>query len=172
MARRRSTIKGAASFRRLLRRLPDSARKELAQFLGEEVGPGLATFMRAVTPIRSGALKGAIAFKLAAKSLRLRIGVIGKADASRLFYGHILDVGRRAQRVRVTRRNRGSGFSSKTLAKKGGAPMSSYVLNVKPLKALRLEYRTRLDFRDAYLPKYRKLMDAILLDAARGAGND
>lgn len=172
MARRRSTIKGAASFRRLLRRLPDSANQELAEFLGEEVGPELAGFMRVITPVKSGALRAGIAFKLAVKSLRLRIGVLGKGNVGRLFYGHILDVGRKAQTVSVRRRQHGSAYASKTMANRAGEALSSYSMNVSALKPLRIVYRTKLDFRDTFLPKYRKLMDAILYRAALGVGDD
>jgi hypothetical protein len=156
MARRGSKIKGATSFRRLLRRLPDSANKQLAVFLGDEVGPALAAYMRVITPLKTGALRAGETFKLAAKSLRLQVGIIGKRLQSRLFYGHILDVGRRAQKKTVTR-------------KKGVSP---YVMNVSPFKALRLEGRTMTDFRQNFLPRYRSVMDAILADAARGAGDD
>ena len=158
---RRSTIKGAASFRRMLKLLPDSANAELRAFLNN-AGPVLAAQMKSQLPVLAsprpnrtpGALRDSITWKVTPKALNLKVGEISKRDV--LFYGHILDVGRKAKTVNVTRR-------------KNTAP---YSLTVSPLTGLYVLKRTRVSFLNGTLPGYREIMDKILLAASQGAGND
>jgi hypothetical protein len=163
MTRRRSTIKGAASFRRLLRRLPDGANARLLALLNE-AGPVLAGFMRSALPVLAhpkrdrvpGALRASISWRVTPKSLNLKVGQLSKKDLP--FYGHILDVGRKAKTVRVTR-----------VSRRGGAP---YNLRVRPLAGLHVTARTKAGFVNRFIPEYRQLMDQVLADASQGAGDD
>jgi len=150
----RSRVKGIISFRRLLRRLPESANKTLAGFLGE-VGPALAGFMRTIFPNRTGALDAGIVSKLAAKSLRLRVGLVTKRSARTLFYGHILD---------VDHKTGGRGH--------GRATAESRAKPSRIIPGLYATSKTSREFRDRYLPRYGRLMDGILSDAAQGIGDD
>jgi hypothetical protein len=90
------------SIRALLKRIPDSARDELAGELGRS-GRMLLAAMQADAPVRTGRLRAALGMRLSIKQLYLRVGIIGKRKASDHFYGHILEFGRKAQTVRVDR---------------------------------------------------------------------
>ena len=161
---RRSTIKGAASFKRILKQLPDSANKQLISFLNG-AGATMAEQMKSGLPVLSaprpgrtpGALRASISYKVTPTTLNLKVGTLnGKLGRSSLFYGHILDVGRKAKTVTVTRR-------------KNAAP---YQLQVSPLTGLYIINRLKVTFLSGSLPGYRQIMDNILLDASRGAGDD
>jgi hypothetical protein len=158
MAAHRSSIKGAASFRRLLKRLPDSADARLVAVL-QQAGPILAERMKERLPYRTGHLQQAISWRVTPNTKNLKVGLLSKAGNRKLFYGHIIDIGRRDRIVRATRHN------------KSGS-VSTYLLHVKAKAGIFLESAGLRDFRNDVLPDFRKLMDSILLDAARGAGND
>lgn len=157
---KRSTIKGAASFRRMLKALPDSASRRLVVFLNN-AGPRIAADMEEKVPVlksprpnrTAGAARASISWKVTPKTLNLKVGQLTKRSI--VFYAHILDVGRKAQTVHVTRGSK--------------APYDMRVPSMAPLNIVRA---TRTAFRLETLPGYRTLMDSILLDAARGAGND
>ena len=161
MSARRSSIKGAASFKRLLRALPDTANSRLVGFLND-AGPVLAGIMQSQLPVLSsprpnrtaGALRDSIKYKVTPKTLNLKVGEISKRDI--LFYGHILDVGRKAKNVKVTR----------------GSKIYPNGLNVSALPGLYVLNRVKVKFLDGSLPGYRRLLDDILTEASQGAGND
>jgi hypothetical protein len=163
MAYRRSSVKGATSFRRLVRQLPDASQAELLVLLNQ-AGPVIAARMKARTPVlatprkdrQAGALRDGIAWKVNARSMTLQVGLLGTPRGrAKLFYGHIIDVGRKAKTVTIKR----------------GAHEGS-ALHVRALTPLRLVYKGLQDFRSGFLPEYRQLMDRILLRAAQGAGDD
>lgn len=161
MSHKRSTIKGAASFKRLLRRLPDSANQRIVQFLND-AGPPLAAAMKARIPMlakprpnrTAGAARNSITWKVTPKTLNLKVGELTKRDA--VFYAHILDVGRKAQNVRVTR----------------GSKVYPNGINVRALKPLYIVSNTRVAFRSDSLPGYKTLITDILRNASEGAGDD
>lgn len=113
-----SKIRGVAKTRRLLKRLPEEMRAEMIGVL-QRIGAATLGAARRETPTRSGLGRSLLAYKVYPKSLRLRMGLLTKKQNSRAFYLHILDVGRKAQTVTVTR-------------KKGVAP---YKLRVSPIAA-------------------------------------
>ena len=161
---RRSTVRGAASFRRLLKRLPDSATEQLKTFLNA-AGPILAEQMKSGLPVLTsprpdrtpGALRASISYKVTPSTLNLKVGTLSaKLGRSSLFYGHILDTGRKAKNVKVTR----------------GSRKYPKGINVKALQPLYVVSRVRATFLKGSLPGYRTIMDSILADAARGAGDD
>lgn len=152
----RSSVKGAASLRRLLRRLPDSARKELGdEFVG--IGQRLLGRAKAEAPVKSGRLRAALKVKVAIKSLALRLGLLTKRDKSRYFYGYILDQGRRAQRKMIRR----------------GPRKGSYI-NVRGIPRDRYDFvfGRRRDLQVNEIPRLRSTLTRILQRAATGAGND
>ena len=106
-ARAASTIRGSKSFRRLMKQMPDAMREELGGIL-ERTGPPAVRLIQgriqAATRKRSGRLLAGVKSKLLKRSLRLQVGFLGTPRArSKLFYARILDLGRKAQTVRVTR---------------------------------------------------------------------
>lgn len=158
---RRSSIKGAASFRRLLKALPASANQRLLTFL-QAAGPVIAAKMKSEIPVlavprpnrRAGEARESITAKVTPKTLTLKVGELTKRDV--VFYAHILDTGRKAQNVKVTR----------------GSKSYPNGINVRAMVPLHIIGKTRAAFRLETLPGYRTLMDDILRDASQGVGND
>lgn len=147
-----SAVKGAASLRRLLRRLPDASRQELGEEL-KAIGDRQLAKAKAETPVRTGALRAALAVRVAVKTLQLRIGLVRKVDRSRFFYGYILDQGRKAQ---------------------SGKSKSGRNWAVSGISAGRYEFvfGRRRDIQQNEIPKLRTALDRVLERAARGAGDD
>lgn len=128
MARARN--KDLPLIKRILRNLPDAFDTELAEVL-RRAGPRLQAAMRARAPSRTGALKAGIAWRVNAKSLRLRVGLLGTAKGrASLFYGRIQDLGRRAQTVWVTRRVVPRAISPMLRGKYDPSRRTSYQLRV------------------------------------------
>lgn len=96
-------LQGVRSTRRLLRNIPDTARAEVVHVL-QDAGPRIARVMQGRTPRRTGALQAGIKWKLTPKTLKLQIGLLGtKRGRAKLFYGYILNFGRKAQTVMIKR---------------------------------------------------------------------
>lgn len=112
-SRDRAGIKGRSAIRKLLKALPEEAKAEIAEVL-EEGGREILAAQRASARRRTGKLAAGLRMRLARKSLTLKIGIVGKPAARKLFYAQILGGGRKAQTVEARR--------------KGGAP---YGLRVK-----------------------------------------
>lgn len=147
-----SAVKGAASLRRLLRKLPDAARQGLGDEL-KAIGERLLGRAKAETPVRTGRLRAALGMSVAVKTLQLRLGLIKKADRRRLFYGYILDQGRKAKQ----------GVS------KSGR---RWAVTAIPSSRYEFVFGRRRDFQQNEIPNMRKALDKVLIDAARGAGDD
>ena len=111
-------LKGASIVRRLLRDMPDAMRGEIVDLM-QEKAPAALAIARGGAPARTGALRAALSVKVYPKAVRLRVGLLGKAVNRRLFYGRILEAGRRAQTVNVRRRT--------------SSGVSSYALRVSPI---------------------------------------
>jgi hypothetical protein len=124
MAKRRA-LKGVGRVRKMLRRLPDDVAIEINALLANAGQQGLV-YARSQTPSRTGALRNALAVKLFPKSMRMRLGLIGKRQQRNFFYGHILDKGRKAKSVRVSRRT------------PSGA-IINYVMRVSPISPARYD---------------------------------
>lgn len=154
-----SALQGSKSFRRLLKNIPSEARVEIAHAM-EDVGPRLAAQMRANTPEKSGALRAGIKWRVSRRLLRLQVGLIGtKRGRAKLFYGYILNFGRKAQKVNVRRRT------------PSGA-VSSYVMNVRGIRAKHFVTGGYRDLRSQLNAKLRDIWSKILKHASAGAGND
>lgn len=153
-------VKGVASLRRLLRKLPDAARIELSDEL-KAIGARLTATAKAETPVKTGRLRSAINFKSTVKGLQLRLGLVKKQDRKRLFYGYILDAGRKAKVVKAKRR-------------KADGTYSTYNMRIRAIDPSRYEFvfGRRRDFQENEVPKLRTVLDRVLTNAARGAGND
>jgi hypothetical protein len=100
--------------RRLLRRLPDSVNAEIIKVY-EQVGPQIEAYGKANVPVKTGRLRNALRFRILPKSLRAQFGLIGRRLNRDLFYGYILEAGRKAGPAKHTtqRRLKGGGLSKK-----------------------------------------------------------
>jgi hypothetical protein len=140
-ARVRSVLRGSKAFRRLLKQLPEEMRVEMAHVL-EDVGPKLARQMQARTPRKTGALQAGIKWKVLRATLRLQVGLLGsKRGRAKLFYGYILNFGRKAQVAfgmrraqRMTVREALAKGKSRKSVKAAGASLG-YPINVKAIAA-------------------------------------
>lgn len=118
-----SGVRGGAKIRRLMRRMPEAVQTEIVGSL-DRWGGELATAIRARTPRgKTGRLLAGIKHKVFPKSLRMQVGLlVTKKERQDLFYGRILDLGRKAQQVRVRRRTK-------------SGRISSFVMNVGAIRA-------------------------------------
>ena len=98
----RERIKGIRSTQRLLRALPDAARREIGDMLAE-AAPKLLADMRAKAPVRTGALRAALSARVMRTSLKLRVGLLGKRTNVKFYYGHILELGSKGKTVTIKR---------------------------------------------------------------------
>lgn len=106
MARSRTRLRGRGRMRKLLRRLPSAIRGELVVEL-RVTGRQIRQAVQAKTPRRTGALREGISERVLPTSLRLQVGLLCTPKGrSKLFYGRIQDLGRKAQVVLVQRRRR------------------------------------------------------------------
>ncbi|MDX3908420.1 MAG: hypothetical protein QHC67_01180 [Sphingobium sp.] len=137
--------------------MPDAARSEMAEVLED----GSADIQKAVlreTPRRKGALQNAIRTKVLKQTLSAKIGIIGPpAERRSVFYGRILDLGRRAQVVKAVRR-----------APSG--KVSRYLMRVRGIAAKRFISGPRTDARALIANRLRGVWDRILKRLS--GGND
>lgn len=153
---RKSRVIGAGKVRKLLRRLPETFRDEIVSAL-QGLGPKLLGRARAEAPRRSGALAAALAFKVYPRTLRLRMGLLSKRLGRDHFYGHILEVGRKAQTVNVKRRTSNG--------------VIEYALRVSPISPGRYDMvggRTKTFAKNLIRPLLSRIYDRALRKAASG----
>ena len=102
----RETVQGLAEANAVLQAIPIAAREQVAvetAIIGREV---LAAMKRDV-PRDTGALAGALMVQTIFDQLRTRVGLLGISKfRPKLFYGIIVEYGRKAQVVRLTRGKR------------------------------------------------------------------
>lgn len=168
MARRR--VRG--NFRSLLMRLPESVAEEL-RALQNETGKMLLARAHARVPVKSGKLKAGLSYSVTPKTLRLRFGILGKAKNRRLFYGRILEHGRKAKTV--TKTNAVWAGYAPFRAARGNTVMRprftqrSRTYRVGPIAPRRFVYNTPRE--QIYRP-YQKLWGRALHRAAAGATSE
>jgi hypothetical protein len=103
---RRGSVRGIGRVRRLFRRLPAAVANMIVVEL-HVTGREILAAAKARTPRATGALVAGESQRVLPKSLRLQIGLLGTPKGrSKLFYGRIQDLGRKAQVVLVERRRR------------------------------------------------------------------
>lgn len=116
----------------MLGALPEAAKDQLAvelAIIGKDV---LAAQKRDVAK-RTGALEQGLSIQVLVDALRVRIGLL--ARKSKLFYGRIIEGGRRAQVVLAKRRVRVGGRRSQTVA----ATYSMRVSRLAPRPFIRVD---------------------------------
>lgn len=118
----RSKVRGAAKLRRLMKRLPESVRGEIIEVL-DSAGVKLRDAIKARTPRRTGALQAGISYRVYPRTMRMQVGFLGsKKTRAALFYGRILEFGRKAQIAKAARPNKSGGISRYTVRVKAIAP--------------------------------------------------
>jgi hypothetical protein len=112
---------------------------------------------KAEAPVRTGGLRAALNFRVAAKTLQLRLGLLTKRVQKKYFYGYILDVGRKA-RTRPARRRNASG------------KISTYVVRVRGISPQRYDFvfGRRRDLKQNEIPELRNVLHKVLTRAAQG----
>lgn len=152
-----SGIRGVASVRRLMRRMPDAVQTEIVGEL-HVAGRSLVPAMRARAPSRRGKLRAGISYKVFPKTLRLQVGMLGtRAGRSKLFYARILDLGRKARSVRASRRTAGGG-------------VSTYTMNVRAIRAMHFVTGFYRDLRARLRVNLKRIWDRALARVAGGGG--
>lgn len=155
----RSRLKGAKGVRRLMRALPDNMRAELVHVM-QDAGPKLARQMQGRAPRRSGALAAGIKWRVQPKALKMQVGLLGtKRGRAKLFYGYILNYGRKAKTV-LARRRTATGAISRYSLRVRAYPAQHFVTGAMP------------DLRRALETRLRAVWDRVIDRAARGAGDE
>ena len=162
----RSQLRGVADVRKLIRQLPTSVKEEMADTL-TDIAPDYLRAQQADVPVAAkahragaqpGALKAGLSFKVLRASLRLRVGLLGtKRGRAKLFYGIIVELGRKAQEVSVTR-------------KAGVAP---YKMRVRAMAPRPFVYKRRTELRTRLSNRLNSFWEHALQHAGEGtSGGD
>jgi hypothetical protein len=148
MAQRR--IRGDRAFGRLIKQLPIAVENDIRAQLHQS-GRMLLSLAQRHVPVRTGALASALSYSIPPKRLSLKVGLVGKALNQKLFYGHIIEFGRKAG---------GRGV------KRGTPKYSAGVGKLPPHHFVYLVTREQM-----YAP-FRGIWDAALRKSAAGASDD
>ena len=134
------TVQGLADTYALMGELPAAARFELADVLGR-MGRDILAAQQAVVAKATGALRAGLSAQLLTDQLRVRVGLLGlarrsgKRNLGDLFYGIVVEKGRKAQTVLVQRRRAGSGKLLRNRRKRVEDIVATYSLKVKAADA-------------------------------------
>lgn len=154
LTRNRKARQAIQKFRRVLENVDGATREEILDVL-EESGPRLRNFIKSRTPIRSGNLSRGIKYGVLKKSLTLSVGLLNKEANGRLFYGHIVDSGRRGGPAKVSRRTK-------------SGRRSNYIVNVKASSGNRFFTGSQSLIRKEVEPRLTGIWNRILRRAERG----
>ena len=170
MARR--PVKGIGRVRKLLRRLPDAVAGEIVVELNV-TGRQMNQAVLAKAPRKSGALRAGISYKVLPKSLRLQVGLLGtRKGQSKLFYGRIQDLGRKAQVVSVQRFKAGVKREYDRAGRKSGGGLTRrYLMKVRAMAPKRFVTGRYPDLRRALRDNLRGTF-ARSLQSISGAGDE
>lgn len=152
----RSRLRGDKNFRKLLRQLPAAAKDDMGDIL-EAAGIDLLAEMKRDVPKRTGALSAGLSYKVLRQSLRLRVGLIGTPRGrAKLFYGFIVELGRKAKTVTIKR-----------------GPRRGAQMRVRAMAPRPFVWKRRLDQRGKINQRLRGFWTDALNTAAEGTiGND
>lgn len=164
----RSRLRGAGSFRRLLKQLGPAVKEELAEQL-DDAGVELLAAMRADVAVKTGALRAGLVKKLLRASLRVRVGMPttlrGRAN---LFYGRIVERGRKSKTVTVRRKRRVSRQTYQVRAGEFRRSGGQYKMRVRAMAPRPFVFKRREALRGAINTRIRTFWDRALADAAQG----
>ena len=168
----KSRVRGDKSFRKLLKRMPETAQDEMVDAL-DDAGTVLLSAMKADVPRRTGALARGLSKKLLRGSMKLKVGFIGKGVNRKLFYGRIVEFGRRAQTVTVVRgTTRSKSASARSRRARGVRLSKPYKLRVRAMRGRPFVYSKRRDVRVVMNDLLRAYWDRVLSEAAQGITYD
>ena len=141
-----SRVQGARKVKRLLKAIEQAMRLEVMGAM-EAGGRELLAKMKAEAP--SSRVKAALTIKVLPKTLRVRVGLIGKATNRRLFFARILEFGRGIKKTtdRIGRR-------------------------IGAINAAHYVYGPRTDVRKAMRARVRDTYSRALARASQGAGGN
>jgi hypothetical protein len=132
-------------------------RAEMAHVL-QDAGPKIARQMQGRAPRKTGALQAGIKWKVLPRTLKLQVGLLGtKRGRAKLFYGWILNYGRKAQTSKASRRS------------PGGA-ISNYLVRVRAYPAQHFVTGAMPDLRKALNQRLKGIWNRVLRKASAGAG--
>ena len=175
MARRRTR----GNFRELLKRLPETVADELRAQL-EDTGKLVLGRQKARAPVYQGkprkgltpgALREGLSYKVLPKSLRLRVGLVGKATNRKLFYGRFVQFGRKAKTVIANRSGKGirvSGHKWRRQAEAKGVK-GFYKLRVRAMAPRNFIWTTP---RDVIARPFQKIWGRAIHRAKQGSADD
>lgn len=144
-------VRGDRSFVRLLKQMSPAIQGEVETLL-RETGAQVLTEQKSRVPVRTGALKQGLSMKVLPKSRRLQVGLIGKPVNRKLYYGRIVEFGRKGQTVRARRA--------------GGKP---YLMKVRGMAPRPFVYSVN---REDIYSRFRSLWDRVLGRAAAGVSDE
>jgi hypothetical protein len=152
MARRR--LKGDRSFKRLLKQMVPAIREECEKRL-EEFGKEMASVQRQSGRFvnRSGSLRTSISYQVLRQSLKVKIGIIGKALNKKLFYGRIIEFGRKGGGRGIKRK------SPKYMAGVGRTRPEQFIYG-------------HSDQHESFKSSFNNYWDRVLSRASRGTGDE
>lgn len=87
-------VRGDRSFKQLIDRLPDAVRQEIIVQLNL-TGRELLAQDISNAPVATGSLKAALTMKVLPASLKLKVGLVGKAINRQIFYALMVEYGRK-----------------------------------------------------------------------------
>lgn len=143
-------IRGDRAFKNLIKRLPETVKAEMIVEL-HVAGRAALTREKAAAPVKTGALSSALSMRVLPNTLKLKVGLIGKVVNKRLFYGHIIEFGRKASVKTVKRGN-----------------SKAYQLPIKAIAARHFVYTQSKE--ELYAP-FRALWEKALAKASSGASD-
>jgi hypothetical protein len=131
-------------------------------------------------PARTGALRSGLSKKLLRGSMRLQVGIIGKPSNRRLFYGRIVEFGRKAQTVTVRRLRKGGrkawlsaiGAGTASARSKPDSLTSTYRMKVRGMRARPFVYTRRTALRENINKRLAAFWKGALARASQGATDD
>lgn len=104
-----SRLQGVEMLQRQFDQIPAAAQEQLGVELAI-IGREIRDRQRALAPEDTGALRQGLSVQLLLEQLKVRVGIMNQRGSRRgknnLFYGRIIEFGRRAQTVTVQRRRR------------------------------------------------------------------
>lgn len=134
-----SRIDGTEMVLRRFDQISDAAHAQLGVELAI-IGRDLRERQQAAAPERTGALRGGLSVWLMLEQLKVRIGLLTQGRGkSNLFYGRIIEFGRKAQTVIVQRRRRvkvaiGGGEQKAILRKARGRKLAADIASTYSMK--------------------------------------
>jgi hypothetical protein len=145
----------------------------------ERGGQVLLQAVRARAPRRTGALVQGLTMRVLPKTLRLRVGFLGKSGQKWPFYGRIQDLGRRGQTVTVHRLSTGQRAAWHSRIRQGKARTSLkprdigsvYQMRVRAMAPKHFVTGRMPDARAALRQELRGIFSRALKAISGGAGD-